>query len=105
MSSLLFECLAARRHHEEKGWEKDVLVASWLEAALVLVLVLKMAEVRAAAGPWSRCWGQDTTQDKLSTRGYHRNCHPELNSNANFSRLMRLYWSSRSCTSCRLYGV
>jgi hypothetical protein len=54
------------------------LVASWLEAALVLVLVLKMAEVRAAAGPWPRCWSQDATQDKLSTRGYHHNFHPEL---------------------------
>jgi hypothetical protein len=53
----LFECLAARRHQEERGWKKDVLVASWLEAALVLVLVLvvEMAEVRAAAGPWPRC--------------------------------------------------
>jgi hypothetical protein len=45
-----------------KGWKKDVLVASWLEAALVLVLVLKMAEVRAAAGPWPRCWSQDATK-------------------------------------------
>jgi hypothetical protein len=68
----------------EKGCLGGRPVVSWLEAALmlvlvlVLVLVLKMAEVRAAAGPGSRCWSQDATQDKLSTRGYHRNCHPEL---------------------------